>query len=117
MLSEDERAAIASTSTAYASRNRSMCTQFPSRDDTALAEKASCTPPELGSKALQQSGLPGTSNPGKHDNPGSNPGNPGEPKWLAKVIPEDQLEQYLEAGWEIGGQPQNGKVAVRLHNG
>jgi hypothetical protein len=58
---------------------------------------------------------PKADNPGKHANPGSpgNPGNPGEKKCRAKVIQEEELERYLEAGWEIAGQLQNGRVAVR----
>ena len=48
-------------------------------------------------------------------NPG-NPktfGNPGGPKCRAKVITEDELKPYLEAGWEIAGQLRNGKIAVK----
>lgn len=56
--------------------------------------------------------VPRADNPGKDDNPG-NPGNPGEPKSRAKVIGEDELERYLEAGWDIATPLANGRIAVR----
>jgi hypothetical protein len=42
-----------------------------------------------------------------------NPGNPGKPNCRAKLVSEDELEKYLEAGWEMEGQLQNGKIAVK----
>ena len=51
----------------------------------------------------------GSSNTGKHNNPG----NPGEQKCRAKVITENEVERYLEAGWEIAAPVGNGKIAVK----
>ena len=48
----------------------------------------------------------------KESNPG-NPGNPGKPNCRAKIITEEELERYLEAGWEIVGQLSNRKMAVK----
>ena len=41
-----------------------------------------------------------------------NPGNKGKPNCRAKVISEEELEYYLETGWEITGQLRNSKIAV-----
>ena len=37
----------------------------------------------------------------------------GGPKCHAKVIAEDKLERYIEAGWEIADPLGNGKIAVK----
>jgi hypothetical protein len=52
---------------------------------------------------------PETGNPGTH----GNPGNPGKKNCQAKVITEDEVERYLEAGWEIAATLGNGKIAVK----
>jgi hypothetical protein len=53
-----------------------------------------------------------TEDPNEDDDP-RNPGNPGKPNCRAKLVSEDELEKYLEAGWEMEGQLQNGKIAVK----
>ncbi len=58
---------------------------------------------------------PESGNLGKHHNP-RNPGNPGDPRGRhsrARVITEEEVEGYVDDGWEIAATLGNGKIVVK----